>query len=53
MLRRDTFSTVRSNSSICGRIASVLWGLFSTVGDNISTVGDSFSTMKCIQYIEG
>ena len=36
----------RDNSSTCGRIASVLWGipsvlwrLFSTAGDNISTVG--------------
>ena len=46
------------NSSTCGWIASVLWGipsvlwrLFGTVGDNISTVGDSFSTVEGIQYI--
>ena len=32
-------------------IPSVLWKLFSTVGDNISTVGDSFSTVEGIQYI--
>ena len=31
--------------------ASVLWKLFSTVGDNISTVGESFSTVEGIQYI--
>ena len=31
------------NSSTC--IASVLWRLFSTVGDNISTVGDNISTV--------
>ena len=42
----DSFSTV-------GGIASVLWRLFSTVGDNISTVGDSFSTLEGIQYIGG
>ena len=41
------------NSSACGGIASVLWWLFSTVGDNISTVGDSFSTVEGIQYIGG
>ena len=48
----DSFSTVG--------IPSVLWRLFSTVGDNISTVGDnistvgdSFSTVEGIQYIEG
>ena len=41
------------NSSTCGVIASVLWRLFSTVGDNISTVGDSFSTVEGIQYIGG
>ena len=34
-------------------VASVLWRLFSTVGDNISTVGDSFSTVEGIQYIGG
>ena len=33
----DSFSTVG--------IPSVLWRLFSTVGDNISTVGGSFSTV--------
>ena len=39
-------------------IPSVLWRLFSTmgdristVGDRISTVGDSFSTVEGIQYI--
>ena len=32
---------------------SVLWMLFSTVGDKISTVGDSFSTVEGIQYIGG
>ena len=41
----DSFSTVGE--------PSVLWRLFSTVGDNISTVGDSFSTVKGIQYIGG
>ena len=40
-------------SSTCGRIASVLFRLFSTMGDNISTVGDSFSTVEGIQYIGG
>ena len=34
-------------------VPSVLWRLFSTVGDNISTVGDSFSTVEGIQYIGG
>ena len=34
-------------------IPSVLWRLFSTVGDNISTVGNSFSNAEGIQYIEG
>ena len=41
----DSFSTVGE--------PSVLWRLFSTVGDNISTVGDSFSTVEGIQYIGG
>ena len=55
----DSFSTVG--------IPSVLWRLFSTVGDNISTVGDnistvgdnistvgdSFSSVEDIQYIGG
>ena len=41
----DSFSTVG--------IPSVLWRLFSTMGDNISTVGDSFSTVEDIQYIGG
>ena len=41
----DSFSTVG--------IPSVLWRLFSTVGDNISTVGDSFNTVEGIQYIGG
>ena len=34
-------------------IPSVLWRLFSTVGDKISTVGDSFSVVEGIQYIGG
>ena len=37
---------MRDNSSTCGGIASVLWRLFSTVGDNISTV-------EGIQYSRG
>ena len=41
----DSFSTVG--------ILSVLWRLFSTVGDYISTVGNSFSTTEGIQYIGG
>ena len=41
----DSFSTVG--------IPSVLWRLFSTVGDNISTVGNSFSTVEGIQYMQG
>ena len=45
----------------CGGIASVLWRLFSTVGDNISTCGgitsvlrgDNISTVEGIQYCGG
>ena len=39
----DSFSTVG--------IPSVLWRLFSTVGDNISTVGDSVSTVEGITSV--
>ena len=34
-------------------IASVLWRLFSTVGDNVSTVGYNISTVEGIQYCGG
>ena len=34
-------------------IPSVLWRLFSTVGDNISTVGNTISTVDGIQYSGG
>ena len=36
-MRGDNISTVG--------VTSVLWRVFSTVGDNISTVGDTFSTV--------
>ena len=49
----DSSTCGDDDSSTCGGIASVLWRLFSTVGDNISTVGDSFSTVEGIQYIGG
>ena len=52
-LWRDTFSTVGGITAVHVGVASVLWWLFSTVGDNISTVGDSFSTVEGIQYIGG
>ena len=32
---------------------SVLWRLFSTVGDSFSTVGDNISTVEGIQYSGG
>ena len=41
------------NISTVGKIASVLWMLFSTVGDSFSTVGDSFSTVEVVQYSGG
>ena len=34
-------------------IGSVLWRLFSTVGDNISICRDKISTVKGIQYCGG
>ena len=34
-------------------IPSVLWRLFSAVGDNISTLGDNISTAEGIQYSGG
>ena len=48
----DSFSTVEV-VQYCGGIASVLWRLFSTVGDSFSTVGDSFSTVEVVQYSGG
>ena len=38
-----------------GGITSVLWRLFSTVGDSFSTVGggDSVSTVEVVQYSGG
>ena len=45
------------NISTCGGITSVLWRVFSILGDksvhaghNISTVGDNISTVEGIQY---
>ena len=60
VLWRDTFSTVRGitaahvgDSFSTVGIPSVLWRLFSTLGDKISTVGDNISTVEGIQYIGG
>ena len=48
------------NISTCGGITSVLWRVFSILGDtsvhaghNISTVGDNISTVEGIQYSGG
>ena len=56
----DSLSTVEV-VQYSGGIASVLWRLFSTVGDNISTCGgfhqymwgDNISTVEGIQYCGG
>ena len=52
-----TFSTVeiiqcRDDIGIVG-ITSVLWRVFSTLGDNISTCGGNISTVKGIQHNGG
>ena len=41
----DSFSTAG--------IPSVLWRLFSTVGDSFNTVGDNISAVEGIQYSGG
>ena len=48
----DSFSTV-GDPSVLWRLFSTVGDNISTVGDNISTVGDSFSTVEGIQYIGG
>ena len=40
----DSFSTVKGIQYILG-ITSVLWRVFSTVGDTFSAVGDTFSAV--------
>ena len=64
---RGSFSTVEGYLQYCGGcsvhwgIASVLWRVFSTLGDNISTCGgitsvqwgDNISTVEGIQYSGG